>query len=275
MGPFTMVGRLAAEPRITDDPEWPGRRDLDLAWRMPDAYLSAQFKYGSVFYGQMDRNWGPVGIEGIDTRALTTHLRDHGSQQGVISHTDLDPKRVVRKAQEAPSILGRDLVKEVTWDKPYNWMEGSGRWALKNGGEGKGGGGFRVVAYDFGIKYNILRRLVDEGFEVTVVPASTTGDAALALHDTCTGPLCELPARDAQLDHATPWWPIRPDGPYGTTDIDNLALLCAACHRLVHHAAWQIRMAADRRPEAIPPAWLDPTQQPRRFTAPHTEPLLI
>jgi hypothetical protein len=65
LGPFALVSRLAAEPRITDDPEWPGRRDLDLAWRMADAYLSAQFKYGSVFYGQMDRNWGPVGIEGI------------------------------------------------------------------------------------------------------------------------------------------------------------------------------------------------------------------
>jgi hypothetical protein len=65
MGAFAMVSRLAAEPRIPDDPEWPGRRDLELAWRMPEAYLSAQFKYGSVFYGQMDRNWGPVGIEGI------------------------------------------------------------------------------------------------------------------------------------------------------------------------------------------------------------------
>ena len=128
------------------------------------------------------RQHGIVGIQGIDTRALTTHLRDHGSQQGVISHADLDPKRVVRKAREAPSILGRDLVKEVTCAKPYKWMESSGRWALKNGGEGKGGGGFRVVAYDFGIKYNILRRLVDEGFEVTVVPASTTADAALALN---------------------------------------------------------------------------------------------
>ena len=65
LGPFALVSRTAAEPRITDDPEWPGRRDLDLAWRTAEAYLSAQFKYGSVFYGQMDRNWGPVGIEGI------------------------------------------------------------------------------------------------------------------------------------------------------------------------------------------------------------------
>jgi len=129
------------------------------------------------------RQHGVVGIQGIDTRALTTHLRDHGSQQGVISHADLDPKRVVRKAREAPSILGRDLVKEVSCASPFKWTEGSGRWALKNGGgERKGGGGFRVVAYDFGIKYNILRRLVDAGFEVTVVPASTTADSALALN---------------------------------------------------------------------------------------------
>ena len=65
LGPFALVSRPAAEPRITDDPEWPGRRDLELAWRMTEGYASAQFKYGSVFYGQMDRNWGPAGIEGI------------------------------------------------------------------------------------------------------------------------------------------------------------------------------------------------------------------
>ena len=149
-----------------------------------------------------------VGIQGIDTRALTTHLRDHGSQQGVISHADLDSKRVVQKARAAPSILGRDLVKEVTCAKPYKWMEDSGKWTVGRGGAlesgapshrvgtggaspdgapsrqmGTGGanGRLRVVAYDFGIKYNILRRLVDQGFEVTVVPASTTADATLAL----------------------------------------------------------------------------------------------
>ncbi len=48
-----------------DDPEWPGRKDLELAWRFPEAYVSAQFKYGRVFYGQMERNWGPVGLPGI------------------------------------------------------------------------------------------------------------------------------------------------------------------------------------------------------------------
>ena len=122
---------------------------------------------------------GITGIQGIDTRALTMHLRDHGSQQGVISHVDLDPKRVVQKAKDAPSIIGRDLVKEVTCAKPYQWTDGSGRWALQNGPAKHP---FRIVAFDYGIKYNILRRLVDEGFQVTVVPASTTADAALALN---------------------------------------------------------------------------------------------
>lgn len=64
-GPFALVSRPAAEPRVVDDPEWPGRTDLELAWRMVEAYASAQFKYGSVFFGQMDRNWGPVGAAGI------------------------------------------------------------------------------------------------------------------------------------------------------------------------------------------------------------------
>jgi len=64
-GPFALASRMAAEPRIVDDPEWPGRRYLTLAWRFPEAYVSAQFKYGSIFYGQIDRNWGPVGLAGI------------------------------------------------------------------------------------------------------------------------------------------------------------------------------------------------------------------
>ena len=64
-GEFTLVARPAAEPRLTDDPEWPGRKDLTLLWRFPEAYASAQTKYLRVFYGQMDRNWGPVGLSGI------------------------------------------------------------------------------------------------------------------------------------------------------------------------------------------------------------------
>ena len=64
-GNVALVTRPIIEPRITGDPDWPGRRDVDVAGRMGDAYLSAQFKYGSIFYGQMDHNWGPVGLPGL------------------------------------------------------------------------------------------------------------------------------------------------------------------------------------------------------------------
>ena len=77
-----------------------------------------------------------VGIEGLDTRHLTRHLRDAGSQQGIISHVDLDPARAVEKARNAPSIVGRDLVAEVTCDKAYEWTEGSGTWIPHTDSEG-------------------------------------------------------------------------------------------------------------------------------------------
>ena len=124
-----------------------------------------------------------VGIQGIDTRALTTHLRNHGSQQGCISHLDPNADRTVQKARQAPSIIGRDLVREVTCSTAYPWTEDSGVWgANASSCRGKSERRFKVVAFDFGIKYNILRRLVDEGCDVTVVPAATTADAALALN---------------------------------------------------------------------------------------------
>jgi len=127
-----------------------------------------------------------VGIEGLDTRALTRHLRDRGCQQAVISHLDLDPRRAVEKARTAPGIVGRDLAAAVTCAKPYEWTEGSGAWlpeAARNSQPGRAGGrSFRVVVYDFGVKQNILRRLVDVGCTVTVVPASTKAETVKAMH---------------------------------------------------------------------------------------------
>ncbi len=79
--------------------------------------------------------------------------------------------------------------------------------------------------------------------------------------------MCSRTVRWCQVHHIRYWQ----DG--GPTDIINLCLLCTACHRLVHHAGWEIRMATDGKPECLPPAWLDPTRQPRRFTAPHAEPI--
>ncbi len=129
-----------------------------------------------------------VAIEGLDTRKLTRHLREHGAQQGLISHVDLDPQRAVEKARGAPSIIGRDLAAEVTCDTSYQWATGSGAWVPRLDGKAasihRGEADRktrRVVAYDFGVKQNILRRLIDVGCEVTVVPASTTAERVLAM----------------------------------------------------------------------------------------------
>jgi len=124
---------------------------------------------------------GIVGIQGIDTRALVRHIRDKGAQNGIISSLDLDPESVVAKARKAPPLVGRDLVREVTCDKPYHWDEGLwnlGEGYLKNVKPSR----FRVVAYDFGIKRNILRNLVAAGCDVTVVPATTSAKDVLAMN---------------------------------------------------------------------------------------------
>ncbi|MDK2745471.1 MAG: glutamine-hydrolyzing carbamoyl-phosphate synthase small subunit [Nitrospira sp.] len=125
-----------------------------------------------------------VAIEGIDTRALTRHLREHGSQQGVITHLDLDHERAVGRARQAPSIIGRDLAAEVTCTHAYEWTAGTEDWVpvpTANGRDKESSRRWHVVAYDFGIKHNILRRLVDVGCRVTVVPAATSAAEAEAL----------------------------------------------------------------------------------------------
>ena len=122
---------------------------------------------------------GIVGLQGIDTRALVRHIRDKGAQTGIVSTLDLDPASLVEKARKAPSIVGRDLVREVTCDKPYHWTEGP--WDLVEGYQPNGNAPkFKVVAYDFGIKRNILRNLVASGCDVTVVPADTPAAEVLA-----------------------------------------------------------------------------------------------
>ena len=142
----------------------------------------------------MDQH-GIVGIQGIDTRSLVRHLRDHGSQEGIITTADADPADAIAKAKAAPGLVGRDLVKNVTCAAPYSWDEGDWelgegykkRQAAKNPRRGKNAAsfqspGFAVVAYDFGIKYNILRNLAESGCQVKVVPADTSAAAVLAMH---------------------------------------------------------------------------------------------
>lgn len=127
---------------------------------------------------QYMKDHGIVGIEGIDTRSLVRHLRDRGSQEGIISTVQQSHEELIAKAQRSPGLLGRDLVKEVTCQEPYGWNEG--KWELGKGYQPKGQSVYSVVAYDYGIKFNILRGLVESGCNVKVVPAWTPAEDVLA-----------------------------------------------------------------------------------------------
>jgi len=123
-----------------------------------------------------------VGIEGVDTRAVTRHIRSAGAMKCIICSEDAELSWLRKKLEEAPGIVGRDLVKEVTCSAPYLWRDPDvppmGRGVMP---EVPGGGKrpLKVVAYDCGIKRNILRILAALGCEVTVVPASTTASRVL------------------------------------------------------------------------------------------------
>jgi len=128
---------------------------------------------------------GIIGIQGIDTRALTRHIRNTGAQQAVISTKPTDRQRLVAQANLLPSLEGRDLVKEVTFKEPYEWFEGE--WELNNGetffkSAPRIPSNYFIVAYDFGIKRNILRKFVQAGCRVKVVPASMPAKDVLAIN---------------------------------------------------------------------------------------------
>ncbi len=133
------------------------------------------------------------GIQGVDTRALTKHLRTRGAMQAVIS-TELSVEQAVEAAKKSPPMSGSDYVKEVTTKKAYRWdPEGqeSREWDIPSPSQNREGGPlgafrelpeakYHIVAYDFGIKKNILRSLRQAGFSVDVVPATTKANDVLA-----------------------------------------------------------------------------------------------
>ena len=119
-----------------------------------------------------------VGLQGIDTRALTRHLRNHGVQMGIISTKDLNPESLLEKVKKHQGIAAYDFVKEVTTKKIYKWEAGCWKWSVVERSKAV----LKVVVYDFGIKFNILRNLVEAGFDVTVVPAQTDTEKVLEMN---------------------------------------------------------------------------------------------
>jgi carbamoyl-phosphate synthase small subunit len=127
---------------------------------------------------------GVVGIEGIDTRALVRHIRTAGAQEAVISSVNLNADELVARAKASPGLIGRDLVKEVTCAERYTWDIAD--WHISRGYRRRSAEELRdaplVVAIDYGIKRNILRRLTANGFRVIVMPAHATAAEVLALN---------------------------------------------------------------------------------------------
>ena len=129
---------------------------------------------------------GVIGIEHVDTRALTKHLRSRGAMRACLT-TELSSEEAIKTAQGSPSMEGMDYVQEVSTDAGYLWQDDSRRFALPNASTGQLETYLelppikhRIVAYDFGIKWNILRRLRQAGFEVDVVNSRTSAESVLA-----------------------------------------------------------------------------------------------
>ena len=122
-----------------------------------------------------------VGIADIDTRRLTRILREKGAQDGcIMAGDDIDEQAAIAAAKSFPGLKGMDLAKEVSVAEPYDWNQGE--WSLGEGFSTREAAQFKVVAYDFGVKRNILRMLAQRGCEITVVPAQTSADDVLAMN---------------------------------------------------------------------------------------------
>lgn len=122
-----------------------------------------------------------VAIADIDTRRLTRILRDKGAQSGcIVAGDNIDEAAAIEKAKAFAGLAGMDLAKEVTCKESYQWTEGT--WQLGAGHPDAKASAFHVVAYDFGVKRNILRMLADRGCKLTVVPAQTPVEEVLAMN---------------------------------------------------------------------------------------------
>ncbi len=146
----------------------------------PSNYRSTQTLKDYLISGNI------LGVDELDTRALTRHIRTAGAMRAVLSTRDLDPASLVKRAKQIPKMEGQDLASSVTTERPYFWENDSRAYVKENPSLSSSpwqhrDSKFAVVAFDFGVKYNILRCLENAGCEVLVVPASTTAKTIRSL----------------------------------------------------------------------------------------------
>jgi carbamoyl-phosphate synthase small subunit len=161
--------------------------DMESARIHPTAFLIKEYQPHHSNYrataslADFLKQYSILGVEGFDTRALVRHIREAGAMKGVVSTNDADPDSLVERARAWPGLVGRDLVKEVSCNEPYGWgndgpVPGNDFTCIPGDSSD-----YKVVAFDFGIKYNQLRLLTTKGCRVLVVPATTSAAAVRAL----------------------------------------------------------------------------------------------
>jgi len=164
--------------------------DLESAKPQVAGFLVKEyFNYYSNFratgsLGDWLKSHGIMGMQGIDTRMLTRMIRTVGAMRGIISVVDLDDESLLRKARNSPEMRGLDLTKQVTTTAPYSWDDVDRTpFALEPPtGNGRSDHRWHVVVFDYGVKHNILRRLVSYGCRLTVVPSSHSAEQVLEMN---------------------------------------------------------------------------------------------
>lgn len=157
--------------------------DMESAGVHPRAFLVREYQGRPSNYratgnlADFLRQYGVLGVEGLDTRMLTRKIRTFGAMRALVTTEDLDPDSVVRRAREWPGLVGRDMVARVACAGMYRWENE----ALTEAGGFAEGEGRKVIAFDCGIKFNQLRLLTSKGCRVLVVPATTPAEEVLAL----------------------------------------------------------------------------------------------
>ena len=159
--------------------------DMESGRIQPEAFLVKEYNAipsnfrATTTLAAFLQEYSILGVEGIDTRALTKHIRQAGAMKGVVSTRTLAPEELVKMAQESEGLVGRDLVREVTCSDAYGWSEAGPRKG--DGFLTAAGGRYKVVAIDYGLKYNQLRILTDKGCTIQVVPADAGPDSILGM----------------------------------------------------------------------------------------------
>ena len=141
--------------------------------------IASNFRSNATLHEYLQKT-GVVGISGIDTRSLVRRTRSQGAMKGVISTETLDDQKLIQMAKDSPGLVGRDLVKEVLPDQPQNWDGQLSQWWDLRRDDQAAGEGAKVVAIDFGMKQNIARHLVDQGFNVHILPGTCTAEEVMA-----------------------------------------------------------------------------------------------